>query len=127
MAGQGDDGEPALGGGEGVCEGQGGGVPVDGGHGSIFVRMFEKGKRKSLAENVPERFSSCGPWVWWVDGCLGWVSGDEEEVYPTFLMLARESGPPGWFTADSVGNSGVATSSPASGAVGQLPWNKPYL
>lgn len=42
--GQREDGEPALGGGERVGQGQCGGLPVDGGHGSIFVQAFEEGK-----------------------------------------------------------------------------------
>lgn len=42
--GQRDDGEPVLGGGERVGEGQGGGLPVGNGHSSMFVQLFEERK-----------------------------------------------------------------------------------
>jgi hypothetical protein len=42
-------------------------------------------------------------------------------VYRLVITLACESGLPGWFAGDSVGNSDLATSSTTVRAVGQLP------
>lgn len=60
---------------------------------------------------------------------LTWGFEGANEVYPMLVILAGESGSPGWFAGDSVGNSGLATSSPhgTTEAVGQLPWSKSHF
>jgi hypothetical protein len=120
-AGQRDHREAAFGGGQGVGQGQGRGLPVDGGHASMFVRVFEKGKglpgagvsRRGFREDWPKSGgtvpllgrpgSSCP-----IRSELGFLV--MKRVYRHVLTLEGESRLPGWFAGDSVGNSGLATS-----------------
>ncbi len=71
---------------------------------------------------LAKRFIAGGARVSTRSGPLSWGCGGAHQVYPLLVILAGDSGTAGWFAGDSVGNSGLATSSPRkTEAVGQLP------
>ncbi len=103
--GQRDHRQSAFRGGQGMGQGQRGGLPIDGGHASMFVRMFEKGKRV-------RRGSRCG--------------NVAKRVYRHFLTLERDRRAMG----DLPGNRWATLKSrrrTSSEAVGQLPRKQPYF
>ncbi|MFI8824134.1 hypothetical protein [Streptomyces sp. NPDC053431] len=87
--------------------------------------LEEEKRRGGLAEKLPKRFPSHTVRPDAVQAAATRLSCgfvEVEVVYRLVLTLEGESSAPRWFAGDSVGNSGLATSSTTTEAAGQLPW-----